>query len=83
MRISVLNYLEEAQIFATIGEREKEAIIDEIVSIQSRSKNELFNMHKGQKEGKLVLSNEYYKTLQDDIDKFAAKIDIVEIEFKR
>ena len=40
-------------------------------------------MHKDKKEGKLVESNEYLKTLFEDIKKFSAKLDIVEVEFNR
>ena len=83
MRIEIINHLEDTEILATIGESEKQAILDEIDDIQRLSKDELFHLHRAQKEGKLVLSNEYLETLLNDIDKFSAKLDIVEIEFQR
>jgi len=83
MRTTLLNHFEEAGLFDTMEEREKDALLNEIDEIQSRSKHELFQMHKDQREGKLVETNEYFKSLHDDIDKFTAKLEIVEVEFNR
>lgn len=80
MRSEVLDHFEATGLLDDMNEKEKLAILRQIDETQRQCKNELFEMHKANAEGKYVEKTASFSQILGQIESLKSKIQIVDIE---
>lgn len=77
MRSEVVEHLEASDALQDMSESQKMQILQQIDDLHSQCKDELFQMHKDQAEGKYVEKTSSFTKLLKQIDSLKSKIQIV------
>ena len=80
MRSEVLEHLEASEVYQDMTETQKMHVLQQIDGVHHACKDELFQMHKDQADGKYVEKTPSFAKLLQQIESLKNKIQIVEAE---